>query len=202
MGEFIKKSLDDAKSTIDNQKKDMEDKLEKYIIKFELGQKEMKDTIEKDSKNNLAEIQDEINLIKGDILGNNNNTNAIAERISVLHSDLQKLDITQVETAEKIKEVTVLATNIDVYVKSQEEKLEKQKEEDSSIIFGRLSKLDIDVDELKRNISEVDGKGNNMTLSIEALTNSFGDKLNDLKTVDDNLNTKIDDLEKMLEHNK
>merc|ERR1712142_682666 len=151
--ELIKKSLDDAKSTIDNQKKDMEDKLEKYIIKFEIDQKDMKDTIDKDSKNNLAEIQDEINVIKGDILGNNNNTNAIAERISVLHSDLQKLDITQVETAEKIKEVTVLATNIDVYVKSQEEKLEKQKEEDSSIIFGRLSKLDIDVDELKRNIS-------------------------------------------------
>merc|ERR1712142_479145 len=139
MGEFIKKSLDDAKSTIDNQKKDMEDKLEKYIIKFELGQKDMKDTIEKDSKNNLAEIQDEINVIKGDILGNNNNTNAIAERISVFPSDLQKLGITQVETSEKIKEVTVLATNIDVYVKSQEEKLEKQKEEDSSIIYARLS---------------------------------------------------------------
>merc|ERR1711962_1809800 len=197
--ELIKKSIDDAKSTIDNQRKDIEDKLENYIIKFEIGQKEMKDTIDKDSKNNLAEIQDEINVIKGDILGNNNNTNAIAERISVLHSDLQKLDITQVETAEKIKEVTVLATNIDVYVKSQEEKLRKQKEEDSSIIFARLSKLDSDVDELKRNISEVDGKGNNMTLSIEALTNSFGDKLDDLKTVDDKLDNKIDDLEKMLQ---
>merc|ERR1711962_1593551 len=200
--ELIKKSIDDAKSTIDNQKKDMEDKLENYIIKFEIGQKEMKDTIDKDSKNKLAEIQDEINVIKGDILGNNNNTNAIAERISILYSDLQKLDITQVETAEKIKEVTVLATNIDVYVKSQEEKLEKQKEEDSSIIFARLSKLDSDVDELKRNISEVDGKGNNISISVEALTNSFGDKLNDLKTVDDKLNTKIDDLEKMLEQNK
>merc|ERR1712180_77211 len=200
--ELIKKSIDDAKSTMDNQKKDMEDKLENYFIKFELGQKEMKDTIEKDSKNNLADIQDEINVIKGDILGNNNNTNAIEERISVLHSDLQKLDITQVETAEKIKEVTVLATNIDVYVKSQEEKLGKQKEEYSSVIYARLSKLDTDVDELKRNISEVDGKGNNISISIEALTNSFGDKLNDLKTVDDKLNTKIDDLEKMLEQNK
>merc|ERR1712107_226400 len=48
--ELIKKSIDDAKSTIDNQKKDMEDKLENYIIKFEIGQKEMKDTIDKDSK--------------------------------------------------------------------------------------------------------------------------------------------------------
>merc|ERR1711962_996112 len=85
--ELIKKSIDDAKSTMNNQKKDIEDKLENYFIKFELGQKEMKDTIDKDSKNNLAEIQDEINVIKGDILGNNNNTNAIAERISVLHSD-------------------------------------------------------------------------------------------------------------------
>merc|ERR1711962_482301 len=197
--ELIKKSIDDAKSTIDNQKKDIEDKLENYIIKIELGQKEMKDTIDKDSKNNLAEIQDEINVIKGDILGNNNNTNAIAERISVLHSDLQKLDITQVEAAEKIKEVTVLATNIDVYVKSQEEKLEKQKEEDSSVIYARLSKLDTDVDELKRNILEVDGKGNNISISVEAMTNSLGDKLNDLKTVDDKLNTKIDDLEKMLQ---
>merc|ERR1712042_166908 len=51
--ELIKKSIDDAKSTIDNQKKDMEDKLEKYIIKFEIDQKDMKDTIDKDSKNNL-----------------------------------------------------------------------------------------------------------------------------------------------------
>merc|ERR1712180_582334 len=66
-------------------------------------------------------------------------------------------------------------------------------------IFARLSKLDSDVDDLKRNISEVDGKGNNMTLSIEALTNSFGDKLNELKTVDDKLDKKIDDLEKMLQ---
>merc|ERR1712107_318417 len=55
--ELIKKSIDDAKSTMDNQKKDIEDKLENYFIKVELGQKEMKDTIDKDSKNNLAEIK-------------------------------------------------------------------------------------------------------------------------------------------------
>merc|ERR1719402_1997323 len=93
---------------------------------------------------------------------NKENCKDLIDRNSILHDDLQSLDKRHIETVEKLNGINALDTNIEIYVKAQEEKLEKQKEQDLSAVDSKLALLKEEITIVNKNILEVDAKGDSI----------------------------------------
>jgi len=72
-------------------------------------------------------------------------TNIHTEKLSALENSIDNIESTHVETVEKLNEVTVLATNIEVHVKNQ---IEEQK-------IANIEKVNIEREKLQRSLSDL-----------------------------------------------
>merc|ERR1711872_385678 len=113
--ELIKTDIEKMKALISDQDKDIGDKMNSFIIKFESDKKELKDGIEKDANDNLAEISKEIGAINENAKGldqrlvdlANENKNNVEKLIS-----LQEDNFVQ---KEKVQFVEALGAKVDAF---------------------------------------------------------------------------------------
>merc|ERR1712002_870093 len=169
MGINIK--IDECMKGVNDQRKDIDEKLEK----LETDMTDIKEDVNDVCEENFGKIKNDIeNILKE----NKENCKDLIERNSKLNDDLQSLDNRHKETVEKLNGINVLATNIEVYVKAQEEKLEKQKEQDLSAVESKLAVL-------KEEITTV----NNTMIQIGANGDTLG---NDNKNLQANFNKSLD----------
>merc|ERR1712180_99152 len=76
--------------------------------------------------------------------------------------------------------VTVLATNIEVHVKAQEEKREQQKEESLSEVNGKIAALEKDLNTMHKKVSDIDNMENSLDASIKTLNNKITTRIEEL----------------------
>merc|ERR1712002_75754 len=169
MGINIK--IDECMKGVNDQRKDIDEKLEK----LETDMTDIKEDVNDVCEEQFGRIKEDIDTI---VKENKENCKDLIERNSKLHDDLQSLDNRHKETVEKLNGINVLATNIEVYVKAQEEKLEKQKEQELSAVESKLAVL-------KEEITFV----NNTMIQIGANGDTLG---NDIKNLQANFNKSLD----------
>merc|ERR1711872_413492 len=168
---MINIKIDECMKGVDEQRKDMDGKLEK----LESDMTDIKEDINDVCEENFGKIKNDIENILKD---NKENSKHLLDRNDKLQNDLQSLDNRHAETVEKLNGINVLATNIEIYVKAQEEKLEKQKEQDLSAVDSKFALLKEEITIVNKNILEVDAKGD-----------SIG---NNMKTLQDNVIARLD----------
>merc|ERR1711872_128585 len=131
---MINIKIDECMKGVDEQRKDMDGKLEKLASDMTDIKEDINDVCEE----NFGKIKNDIENILKD---NKENSKHLLDRNDKLQNDLQSLDNRHAETVEKLNGINVLATNIEIYVKAQEEKLEKQKEQDLSAVDSKFALL-------------------------------------------------------------
>merc|ERR1719259_364286 len=100
------------------------------------------------------------------------------QNISIQYQDsFDKVTAENQKLRDDLNEVTVLATNIDVFVKQQEEKQEKQKADDTSAINARIEKIDTEIDHLKGKITEARDQ---VEKELDKEVKAINDKANEL----------------------
>ena len=144
------------------------------------------------------------------MLGNqNSNLGDVEERLKqnedqIKHSDdtldglHKKAAISEgrhVETVEKMKEVTALASNIQVQVSEQARKMVEQSSNDLNQIRDQIQDIENQNGLSNQKISELDSGNQALLEKLLGLEKSIVDRMEGLDKTDENLLTKINDLQ-------
>ena len=105
------------------------------------------------------------------------------------------LEDRHVETVEKMKEVTVLASNIQVQVKEQEQKMVEQSSNDLNQIRNQIQDIENQNGISSQKISELDTGNQALLEKLLGLEKSIGEKMEGLDKTDDSLLSKINGLQ-------
>ena len=124
------------------------------------------------------------------------------DRLANINSHIQGLNKTMVvseqkhtETAEKIQEVTVLTSNIQVQVKAQEQKMVEQSANDMNQIKEQLKDIENQAGVSGQKIKELDAGHQTLVEKISGMENGVADRLDDLAKADASLLAKLSALE-------
>merc|ERR1712128_86470 len=99
------------------------------------------------------------------------------------------------ETVEKMKEVTVLASNIQVQVKEQEQKMVEQSANDLNQIKDQIQDIENQNGISNQKITELDNGNQALLEKLLGLEKSIGDRMEGLNKTDESLLTKINGLQ-------
>merc|ERR1711971_858356 len=124
------------------------------------------------------------------------------DRLANIDGDIQGLNKTvavfeqkHTETAEKIQEVTVLTSNIQVQVKAQEQKMVEQSANDMNQIKEQLKDVENQAGLSGQKIKELDAGHQTLVEKISGMENGVADRLDDLAKADASLLAKLSALE-------
>merc|ERR1719219_1572432 len=124
------------------------------------------------------------------------------DRLANIDGDIQGLNKTvavfeqkHTETAEKIQEVTVLTSNIQVQVKAQEQKMVEQSANDMSQIKEQLKEVENQAGVSGQKIKELDAGHQTLVEKVLGMENGVADRLEDLAKADASLLAKLSALE-------
>merc|ERR1719347_224655 len=124
------------------------------------------------------------------------------DRLDNIDGDIQGLNKTvavfeqkHTETAEKIQEVTVLTSNIQVQVKAQEQKMVEQSANDMNQIRDQLKDVENQAGVSGQKIKELDAGHQTLVEKISGMENGVADRLDDLAKADASLLAKLSALE-------
>merc|ERR1719300_104533 len=124
------------------------------------------------------------------------------DRLANIDGDIQGLNKTvavfeqkHTETAEKIQEVTVLTSNIQVQVKAQEQKMVEQSANDMNQIREQLKDVENQAGVSGQKIKELDAGHQTLVEKISGMENGVADRLDDLAKADASLLAKLSALE-------
>merc|ERR1719238_650926 len=124
------------------------------------------------------------------------------DRLANIDGDIQGLNKTvavfeqkHTETAEKIQEVTVLTSNIQVQVKAQEQKMVEQSANDMNQIKEQLKDVENQAGVSGQKIKELDAGHQTLVEKISGMENGVADRLDDLAKADASLLAKLSALE-------
>merc|ERR1719305_1531455 len=124
------------------------------------------------------------------------------DRLANIDGDIQGLNKTvavfeqkHTETAEKIQEVTVLTSNIQVQVKAQEQKMVEQSANDMNQIKEQLKDVENQAGLSGQKIKELDAGHQTLVEKISGMENGVADRLEDLAKADASLLAKLSALE-------
>ena len=112
-----------------------------------------------------------------------------------LHKTVTIFEGKHVETVEKMKEVTVLASNIQVQVKEQEQKMVEQSSNDLNQIRNQIQDIENQNGISSQKISELDTGNQALLEKLLGLEKSIGEKMEGLDKTDDSLLSKINGLQ-------
>merc|ERR1712098_350540 len=157
-------------------------------------------------------VQDNVKEIASlkQVLGNQNgNLGDVEERLKQNEDQIKHIDDTidglhktvaifegrHVETVEKMKEVTVLASNIQVQVKEQEQKMVEKSSNDLNQIRNQIQDIENQNRISSQKISELDTGNQALLEKLLGLEKSIVDRMEGLDKTDDNLLTKINGLQ-------
>merc|ERR1712228_122154 len=138
--------------------------------------------------NNLGDIEDRLKQSEDQI-------KHIDDTIDGLHKTVAIFEGRHVETVEKMKEVTVLASNIQVQVKEQEQKMVEQSSNDLNQIRNQIQDIENQNGISSQKISELDTGNQALLEKLLGLEKSIGEKMEGLDKTDDSLLSKINGLQ-------
>merc|ERR1711915_398096 len=138
--------------------------------------------------NNLGDIEDRLKQSEDQI-------KHIDDTIDGLHKTVAIFEGRHVETVEKMKEVTVLASNIQVQVKEQEQKMLEQSSNDLNQIRNQIQDIENQNGISSQKISELDTGNQALLEKLLGLEKSIGEKMEGLDKTDDSLLSKINGLQ-------
>merc|ERR1719513_239114 len=162
-----------------------------------------------DTSNQVQDSVKEIASLK-QVLGNqNSNLGDVEERLKQNEDQIKHIDDTidglhktvaifegrHVETVEKMKEVTVLASNIQVQVSEQAQKMVEQSSNDLNQIRDQIQDIENQNGLSNQKISELDSGNQALLEKLLGLEKSIVDRMEGLDKTDDNLLTKINGLQ-------
>merc|ERR1719342_680920 len=162
-----------------------------------------------DTSNQVQDNVKEIASLK-QVLGNqNSNLGDVEERLKQNEDQIKHIDDTidglhktvaifegrHVETVEKMKEVTVLASNIQVQVSEQAQKMVEQSSNDLNQIRDQIQDIENQNGLSNQKISELDSGNQALLEKLLGLEKSIVDRMEGLDKTDDNLLTKINGLQ-------
>ena len=138
--------------------------------------------------NNLGDIEDRLKQSEDQI-------KHIDDTIDGLHKTVAIFEGRHVETVEKMKEVTVLASNIQVQVKEQEQKMVEQSSNDLNQIRNQIQDIENQNGISSQKISELDTSNQALLGTLLGLGKSVGEKIKGFVKTDDSLLSEINGLQ-------
>merc|ERR1712013_91904 len=150
--------------------------------------KHLDDSIDGLKRNNLLNIEERIKQ-------NADQIKHIDDTIDGLHKTVAIFEGRHVETVEKMKEVTVLASNIRVQVSEQAQKMVEQSSNDLNQIRDQIQDIENQNGLSNQKISELDSGNQALLEKLLGLEKSIVDRMEGLDKTDDNLLTKINGLQ-------
>merc|ERR1712128_136688 len=119
----------------------------------------------------------------------------IDDTINGLHKTVEIFEGRHVETVEKMKEVTVLASNIQVQVKEKGQKMVEQSSNDLNQIKDQIQDIENQNGISNQKITELDNGNQALLEKLLGLEKSIGDRMEGLNKTDESLLTKINGLQ-------
>merc|ERR1712123_221830 len=162
-----------------------------------------------DTSNQVQDNVKEIASLK-QVMGNqNNNLGDVEERLKQNEDQIKHIDDTidglhktvaifegrHVETVEKMKEVTVLTSNIQVQVKEQEQKMVEQSSNDLNQIRDQIHDIENQNGISNQKISELDNGNQALLEKLLGLEKGIWDRMEGLNKTDESLLFKINGLQ-------
>merc|ERR1711936_32313 len=139
--------------------------------------------------NNLGDLE-------GRVKQNEDQIKHIDDTLDGLHKTVAIFEGRHVETVEKMKEVTVLASNIQVQLKEQEQKMVEENSNDLNQIRIQIQDIENQNGISNQKITELDNGNQSLLEKLLGLEKSIGDRMEGLDNTDDSLLSKINNLEK------
>merc|ERR1712130_755835 len=194
--ENLKKTVPEVKRNtdrLDSIDTTIENLAQKVVIttnKVQENDKEIEILKEKflQQNNSLLDIGDRVN-------DNKDNIDKMEEKIDGLCKTVEIIEGRQVETVEKVKEVTVLFGNLQQQIKDQEEKIMEKSATDLTQIKNQIKDIESHNDLSDKKIKDLDSGSQALLEKLIGLEKEFGDRFVSLDKTDDNLLIKINSLE-------
>jgi len=117
------------------------------------------------------------------------------KKINKLAGDLQQLDSRHVEIAEKVNEIHMFATNLDIHIRTVEEKTERKINLDVENISQKLSLLEVCCGTLEGKIDTLDNKGDGLLKMFQKENIELGNKITNLGETSQELSDKLNGFE-------
>merc|ERR1712106_94467 len=137
----------------------------------------------------LKQMMGNQNNILGDVeerlKQNEDQIKHIDDTIDGLHKTVAIFESRHVETVEKMKEVTVLASNIQVQVKEQEQKMVEQNVNDLNQIKDQIQGIENQNGISTQKITELDNGNQALLEKLLGLEKSIGDRMEGLNKTDE-----------------
>merc|ERR1719495_2735659 len=150
--------------------------------------KHLDDSIDSLQRNNIPDIDKRLKQ-------NEDQIKHIDDTIDGLHKTVAIFEGRHVETVEKMKEVTVLASNIQVQVSEQAQKMVEQSSNDLNQIRDQIQDIENQSGLSNQKISELDSGNQALLEKLLGLEKSIVDRMEGLDKTDENLLTKINGLQ-------
>ena len=115
--------------------------------------------------------------------------------IQVINKTVAIFESKHVETIEKLKEVTVLSTNIQSQVQAQEQKMIEQSANELNQIMEQLNDIKEEAGVTGQKMNNLDAGNKNLLEKIIGVEADLNDKLNKQAEMDDNLMNRINDIQ-------
>jgi len=162
-----------------------------------------------DTSNQVQDNVNEIASLKQVLSNQNNSLGNVEDRVKQNEDQIKHIDDTidglhktvaifegrHVETVEKMKEVTVLASNIQLQVKEQEQKMVEQSANDLNQIKDQIQDIENQNGISNQKITELDNGNQALLEKLLGLEKSIGDRMEGLDKTDDSLLSKINGLQ-------
>merc|ERR1711892_1203286 len=150
------------------------------------------------NSNNIKEIVSKITSQENRLEDFDNESETSKSRITKINEHMESITRTiQVfesrhsETIEKIKEVTVLASNIDINVKAQEQKMDQQKANDFNQFNSQLEQLKRQQDGSCNKISDIDADHHTLMEKLMGLERNLDNRLKNLDEIDNSISSRL-----------
>merc|ERR1712106_418853 len=151
---------------------------------------------------NNDQITEEIN---GVLEQHQDDIKLITSELESLRKSMSNADTTHLESVEKMKELTILISNIKEQIIMQEKKISEKSTNDSNEMKSQIQVIQNDQDMSSKKIKELDNGSQSLLEKLMSLEKDIGERCDDLDKTDENLlslitklgndnNTQVEDL--------
>merc|ERR1711892_944682 len=114
------------------------------------------------------------------------------DNVDSVNKTIQVFENRHMETAERMRELTVMMSSIESYVKTQEQKLEQEKTNNFNQFNGQLQELRFAHDNISTKMVDVDADNNTLLEKLNILEKNLDSRFQELDFADKQLLQKLE----------
>merc|ERR1711892_1162857 len=141
-------------------------------------------------KNITAEItkhENTFDTIDSDVEDVKDKLRKAVDNVDSANKTIQVFETRHIETVERMRELTVMTSSIESYVKTQEQKLEQEKANDFNQFNGQLQELRLSHDNIMTKIGDADADNNTLLEKLDVLEKNLDSRFQELDSADKQL---------------